>query len=101
MPQYDYYVSAVEYNSDDTHIAKLRVHLVKDGGKFGLTGELMTRPQIVELIGKKKTFCTIFQKTDKSWGEGAKLEVIPVTTNYLKTKKDTSERDNLENLPRI
>ncbi|MGJ7575042.1 DUF3892 domain-containing protein [Variovorax sp. RB2P76] len=22
-------------------------------------------------------------------------------TNYLKTKKDTSERDNLENLPRI
>ena len=61
----------------------------------------MTRPQIVSLIEKKKTFCTIFQKADKSWEEGAKLEVIPVTTNYLKTKKDSSERDNLENLPRI
>ncbi|SEM09949.1 Protein of unknown function [Variovorax sp. YR750] len=101
MPQYDYYVSAVDYNSDETHIAKLRVHPIKADGKFSLAGELMTRPQIVELIGKKKTFCTIFQKVDKSWKEGAKLEIFPVTTNYLKTKKDSSERDNLENLPRI
>jgi hypothetical protein len=101
MTQYNYYVSAVEYNSDETHIAKLRVHLIKEDGKFSPAGDLLTRSQIVELIGKKKTFCTIFQKADKSWELGAKLEVFPVTTNYLKTKKDSSERDNLENLPRI
>lgn len=100
MAGFDYYVSAVEYNSDNTHIAKLRVHEVGADGQFKPTVD-MTRPQVVDLIAKKKTFATMTKGADGKWKMGAKLEVIQVTTDYLKTKRDSSTRDNLENLPLI
>lgn len=100
MANFDYYVSAVEYNSDNTHIAKLRVHEASpDGAKKAYVE--MTRAQVVELIGKKKTFATVTKGTDGNWILGAKLEIIKVTTDYLKTKNDSSTRDNLESLPLI
>ncbi|MGX1175492.1 DUF3892 domain-containing protein [Pseudomonas sp. R151218B TE3479] len=99
MANYNYYVSAIEYNSDNTHIAKLRVHEVGSDGKLKPSVEL-TRPQVIELINKKKTFSTM-TKVGNEWKAGAKLEIIQVTTDYLKTKKDSSTRDNLENLPLI
>jgi len=102
MARPDYYVSAVEYNSDNTHIAKLRVHAVnQENGNFNESKfEDLTRPQVVELISKKKTFSTITKNGEK-WGLGAKLQIISVTTDYLKTKQDNSTKDNLENLPTI
>lgn len=102
MAHPDYYVSAVEYNSDNTHIAKLRVHVVnQENGNFNLGKfEDMTRPKVIELIGKKKTFSTV-TKTGNTWSVGAKLQIISVTTDYLKTKQDSSTKDNLENLPTI
>lgn len=100
MSNFDYYVSATDYNSDGTHIAKLRVHEVGTTGKLKAPVE-MTRPQVIELINKKKTFSTMTMGTDGKWKPGAKLEVIAVTTDYLKTKKDASTRDNLESLPSI
>lgn len=99
MSNYNYYVSAIEYNSDNTHIAKLRVHEMGTNNTLKSAVE-MTRPQVIELINKKKTFCTM-TKDGGQWKAGAKLEVIQVTTDYLKTKKDSSTRDNLENLPLI
>ncbi|MDD2067823.1 DUF3892 domain-containing protein [Pseudomonas putida] len=99
VPNFNYYVSAVEYNSDDSHIAKLRVHEVGSDGKFK-PSVIMTRPQVVELIKKNKTFSTM-TKVGGEWKGGAALQVIPVTTDYLKTKKDSTTRDNLENLPSI
>lgn len=99
MANFDYYVSAVKYNSDDTHIATLRVH---EMGINGLKNPVnLTRPQVIELINKRKTFCTMTKAADGKWKEGAKLEVVQVTTDYLKTKKDSSTKDNLENLPLI
>lgn len=102
MARPDYYVSAVEYNSDNTHIAKLRVHVVKqEDGSFNPTKfEDLTRPKVIELIGRKKTFSTVI-KNAKGWSAGAKLEIISVTTDYLKTKQDSSTKDNLESLPTI
>lgn len=100
MAKFDYYVSAVKYNSDNTHIATLRVHEVGSDGNFKKPIE-MTRPQVIELINKKKTFSTMTVGKDKKWVQGAKLEVTPVTTDYLKTTADKSTRDNLENLPLI
>ncbi|SBW84899.1 Conserved hypothetical protein [Pseudomonas veronii 1YdBTEX2] len=91
----DYYVSAVSYNSDNTHIANLRVHAVnQETGKFNEKKfEDVTRPQVIELIRKKKTFSTIVKKAGE-WSLGAKLEIISVTTDYLKTKNDSSTKDN-------
>lgn len=100
MSNYNYYVSATEYNSDGTHISKLRVHEVGADGKLKAS-VVLTRPQVIELISKSKTFCTMTKKLDGSWKEGAKLEVIAVITDYLKTKRDSSTRDNLENLPSL
>jgi len=99
MPKFDYYVSAVKYNSDNTHIATLRVHeMGTDGLKKAVE---MTRPQVIDLINKKKTFSTMTKGADSNWKAGAKLEIVQVTTDYLKTKKDSSTKDNLENLPLI
>jgi hypothetical protein len=101
MAQFDYYVSAVKYNSDDTHISMLRVHEVGIEGKFNETGKELSRHQVVGLISKNKTFSTITKGVDGKWKLGAKLEVVPVTTDYLKTKRDNSTKDNLESLPLI
>jgi hypothetical protein len=100
MAKNDYYVSAVSYNSDKTHIAKLRVHKAAEDGSAESPVE-MSRPQVIELINKGKTFSTIVRGSDKKWTLGAKLEIIQVTTDYLKTKNDKSTKDNLENLPEI
>lgn len=98
---YNYYVSAVRYNSDDTHIATLRVHPVNTDKTFDPTGKEMTRPDAVKLVSAGKTFCTIFKDANGKWNAGAKLEIISVSTDYLKTKNDGTTRDNLESLPRF
>lgn len=100
MSKFDYYISATDYNSDGTHIAKLRVHEVGTDGKLK-NPVLLTRPQVIELIKNKKSISTMTKGSDGKWKSGAKIEIIAVTTDYLKTKKDTSTKDNLENLPSI
>ncbi|WPH16039.1 DUF3892 domain-containing protein [Variovorax paradoxus] len=96
----NYYVSHVRYNSDETHIQHLKVFEVGAEGKFSSGKPVeMTRPQAVEKIKAGSKFTTIIQKADKSWQTGAQLEIMPVETEYLKTKKDKSTRDNLESLP--
>lgn len=99
MSNFDFYVSAIKYNSDETHIAKLRVHQVKSDGSWNTSGQEMTRPEVIELIRNKRTLCTVFRGSDGKWRLGAKIEIIPVTTDYLKTRKDSSTKDNLESLP--
>ncbi|QBR03761.1 DUF3892 domain-containing protein [Paraburkholderia pallida] len=100
MKKFDYYVSAVEYNKDKTHITKLRIHSVGQDGSVGASQEA-TRPQVIELIKKGKTFSSIVKNAEGKWAYGSKLEVIEVTTEFLKTKQDNSLRDNLENLPQF
>ncbi|GEM_PF-544816 len=101
MAHPDFYVSAVKYNSDSSHIAKLRVHAVDHiTGRFKSdTYRDLTRPEVIEMIEGKKTFITIVKKADGSWGRGANLEITSVKTDYLKTVRDQSTKDNLENLP--
>ena len=73
---------------------------VRADGKFSAGKPVeMTRPQAVEKMKAGSKFTTIVQKADKSWQMGAHLEIMPVETEYLKTKKDKSTRDNLESLP--
>ena len=46
------------------------------------------------------TFATVI-KDGTNWSVGAKLEIIEVSTEYLKTKNDRTTRDNLEALPKF
>lgn len=96
----NYFISHVRYNSEGTHIQKFKAYEIGSDGKFNSGKPIeMTRPQAVEKIKQGSKFTTIVQKADKTWDRGAPLEIIPVETDYLKTKKDTTARDNLENLP--
>lgn len=96
----NYYVSHVRYNSDSTHLQYLKVYEVGANGNFTLSKPIqMTRPEAVSKIKQGSKFTTIVQKDEKTWTKGAQLEIIPVETDYLKTKKDKSTRDNLESLP--
>ncbi|MBH1416852.1 hypothetical protein I5U33_01215 [Stenotrophomonas maltophilia] len=45
------------------------------------------------------TFTTVVRKEDGGWRLGAALEIMSVKTDYLKTVRDESTRDNLEKLP--
>jgi hypothetical protein len=98
----NYYVSHVRYNSDDTHIQKLKVFEVNASGNFDQNQPIeMSRPEAVEKVKAGSKFTTITPSTGTTWLKGAQLEIISVETEYLKTKKDRSTRDNLENLPRF
>ncbi|OAX86289.1 hypothetical protein A7D16_19890 [Xanthomonas nasturtii] len=99
MSSVDYYVSAIGYNSDETHIAKLRVHEVMVGSTKLKPAQELTRPKVIEMIEKGKRFSTMFQKAEGNWVVGAPLQIVPMTTKYLKTKNDQTTKDNLENLP--
>ena len=103
MTKIDYYVSEVKFNSDDTHISKLKVYTVNEGGKFSPDKpQILTRPDIVKLIEEGKKFKTIVKKPDeKGWNMGSDLTIQPVSTKYLKTVQDNSTKDNLDNLPRM
>ena len=101
MAHPDFYVSAVQYNSDGSHIAKLRVHRVdKSNGSFKAESYSdLTRPQVIGSVEKNVTFTTVVRKEAGGWRLGAALEIMSVKTDYLKTVRDESTRDNLEKLP--
>lgn len=103
MEKIDYYVSAVKFNSDNTHISKLRIHTVDKKGQFKPSEyEELTRPAVVKLVEEGKIFKTVVRKSDGSgWNKGSDLTIQPVSTKYLKTNKDNSTKDNLDNLPLI
>lgn len=98
MAFFDYYVIAVKYNSDDTHIARLKVMEHVGDGRLKPAVE-MTRPQVVGLIESAKTFTTALKNNEGKLVLGGRLEIFPVTTDYLKTQSDASTRDNLASMP--
>ena len=56
----------------------------------------------MELIKKWKNLSTAVVGNGGDWRLGAKLEIIQVATECLKTKRDKSTKDNLENpLPKF
>lgn len=47
-----------------------------------------------------KRFCTIIEGTDNKWNQGAVVEIVTISgKDYIKTVKDSSEKDNLGKLP--
>ena len=98
---YDYFVSKVRYNSDNTHVSELLIHKVGQDNSFNPDkGQDTTRPKVIEMMKTGSTFATVI-KDGTNWSVGAKLEIIEVSTEYLKTKNDRTTRDNLEALPKF
>jgi hypothetical protein len=94
----DYCISAVRYNSEHTHIVKVKVH-VDSGDQIGSPTE-WPRSEVVFAIENRKTFVTITRSSDGKWSKGEDVRIITVGgVKYLRTDANSKASDNLGNLP--
>ena len=95
----DYGISAVRYDSARAYIAKVRVHPYSVG-QVGV-GTEWARSDVVAAIERGKSFQTILGG-GSSWRKGQDVQIIVVNgVKYLRTDKNSTPRDNLENLPEL
>lgn len=95
----DYLIAEVRYNAAGTHIDRVRGYADDGGDAVGDTME-KTRQTVVSELKNGTTFCTIFKGDNGKWKKGEGVIIDPVGgTEYIKTKPDSTKRDNLGNLP--
>lgn len=88
----DYYIIAVHYkNSDDTtFIEKVKAY---DGSE-------KLRSTVVANIENGQTIMTAVKGSDGKYYKGATVNVVKIDgVKYIRTDKNSTKRDNLENLP--
>jgi hypothetical protein len=94
----DYCISAVRFNSRHTHIDRVRIY-PDDGEKLGTSSEA-SRPDVISAIRDGKTFVTIFKNTKGTWDKGQSVFIVKIAGDeYIKTVRDNTTVDNLDNLP--
>ncbi|KGA36571.1 DUF3892 domain-containing protein [Pectobacterium brasiliense] len=94
----DYLISKVRYNDKHTHIDEVMVHEDK-GDKVG-SGNSEKRQWIINKLDAGYTFYTIITGNDGKWKKGQQVVKDRVNgTDYITTKPNRTEKDNLENLP--
>lgn len=94
----DYLISTVQYDSEHSHIVKVRVH--EDKGDTVGSFFVSHRQDVIENIKNKKTYITIFEGQNNNWKKGEEVHIIVVgETEYIRTDQNKEECDNLENLP--
>lgn len=96
----DYLVIGVRMDADNQHINQLKVKPFTASDKVG-NDAVMSRPEVVKMIDAGKDFYSGTLSANGEWNMGTQVQVISVTTKFLKTKADQSLRDNLENLPKF
>lgn len=96
----DYGISEVRYNSDRTHIEKVKVHLIIGTDNIVGTANEWSREQVIANIKNGKTFVTILRKSYVSWEKGQDVHIVTVNgVEYIRTDQNRQTADNLENLP--
>lgn len=94
----DYGISACRYNSEHTHIDKVKVHS-DNGENFGSAIEY-SRLEVISSIKAGKTFVTILKNNESTWKKGQPVIIVKINSKeYIKTVENNKEVDNLENLP--
>ena len=92
----DFCITAVKYASTRDHIEWLKVNEEKPG-EIG-QDRTVSRAFVADLIRlQKATFQTRTKTAEGKWRVGAQVHLIDGT--YLTTNRNSTERDNLENLP--
>lgn len=95
----DYGISAVRYDGE-THIDQVRVHK-NNNGKVD-NSEIWPRRDIIAALRMNFELITLIDNDQGQWVKGAKVIIDDVDgTDYIKTVKDSTTRDNLDNLPRF
>lgn len=93
----DYLISEVRYDSKKDHIIRVKSHEDKDTSVGSAFEE--TRSSVVDKLKIGNTYCTIVKASGK-WSRGSDLHVVKVGgTEYIRTDKNQTAKDNLGNLP--
>lgn len=96
----DYGISAVKFNNGGTHIDGVRVH--KDKGNAMGDAEVWSREQVILALENNYTFITILNYDKGIWDEGQEVSIVHVNGNkYIRTDKNKTPSDNLDNLPKL
>ncbi len=91
----DYCVSAVRYDENYLHAAKLRVHADK-GTSLGKE-ETWTRDKIFAKMDEGSTFTVVRSTGDGNWDKGPDIKAISIGENrFLRTDDDLKESDYID-----
>jgi len=94
----DYCISAVRYDGD-THIDQVRVHK-NNNGKVD-NSEIWPRRDVITALKMNYELITLIENQGQ-WVQGSKVIIHHIDgTDYIKTVKDSTTRDNLDHLPRF
>lgn len=95
----DYGVSEVRYNSNRTHIEKVKVHTITGNDNTVGSASEWSRAQVITNIKNGKSFVTILRNYG-SWKKGQDVHIVTVNgVEYIRTDQNRRTADNLENLP--
>lgn len=93
----NYWISEVCYK--DSHIHSVRIYRDSELA-YGLD-ETWTEQEVIDKINKGYNINTIINKNGL-WQSGARVEVVNVgEISYIRTDRNDSAEDNLENLPKF
>jgi len=97
----DYLISAVQYTSTGSNIAKVRVH--PDNGDTVGSGVETLRSHVVRRLESGRTYATITRDdADGTWRRGSDVGVVSVDgEKYIRTDRNKIKNDNLGRLPRF
>ena len=88
----------MKYNDEHTHIVKVLCH--NDLGDKIRKNFEEERKSVIKNISSGYAYCTIFKGNDSNWKKGQDVHKISIKGNeYIRTDKNQTEKDNLENLP--
>lgn len=94
----DYYITNVRYNTEHTHIVKVKLH-PDNSGTVGSEYE-WTRTDVVNTLQNGKTFITVVKNGTNQWTKGEDVRVVTINgTKYIRTDANSKASDNLGNLP--
>ena len=94
----DYVITEVKFNEKHTHIDKVKAR--EDNGETLGSAQEHARQNVVKAINNGTTFVTAFRSNDGKWQKGEDVFVIRISgADYIKTKRDNTAKDNLDNLP--
>jgi hypothetical protein len=95
----DFVITAVRFNSADTHIEYVQAREDK-GSTISESPTTKSRDTVVTQLEGSYTFCTATKNSDGKWAKGAMVKIVTIEgAKFIKTKADGIKKDNLDNLP--
>ncbi len=94
-----FYITAVRYSSDPSHISHVMVHTPTESGRLS-KGEIRIKNEVITSMGQKNTYKTaVHNYNTGKWNNGAEIGTVNIgNTTYLRTDPDKTAKDNLGNL---